>query len=89
MAVIKLFGNLRRIAGARELDVAAETVRELMDTICAGQPELCKALLDERGQLKQYVRVMVNGHDVELARGLDTPIQVDDQVAIFPPIAGG
>jgi molybdopterin converting factor small subunit len=32
---------------------------------------------------------MVNGVDSELAQGLDTAVGEDDQIAIFPPIAGG
>jgi molybdopterin converting factor small subunit len=32
---------------------------------------------------------MVNGIDISLSRGLDTPVKDHDVVAIFPPIAGG
>jgi molybdopterin converting factor small subunit len=32
---------------------------------------------------------MVNGIDSELMAGLETAVSGDDQLAIFPPIAGG
>ena len=32
---------------------------------------------------------LINGHDIEFADGLDTAVSDEDQLAIFPPIAGG
>jgi molybdopterin converting factor small subunit len=39
--------------------------------------------------LHPYVRVMINGRDSELEQGLDTIVSTNDQIAIFPPLAGG
>ena len=88
MALVKLFGNLREMAGSRESDIAGETVREVLDALCRDNEALRAAILDGDG-LQPHVRVMSNGRDVELHRGLDTPIGEHDQLAIFPPIAGG
>jgi sulfur-carrier protein len=47
-------------------------------------------VFDERGGLQQSVAVVINGHHyTHLPAGLETPLQDGDQVAIFPPIAGG
>ena len=88
MAVIKVFGQLRRLAGAAMFQLEGETVREILDRLCAGKPDLRAAIFDEQG-MKPYVRVIVGGRDVELSQKLDTPIGPQDQVSIFPPIAGG
>ncbi|MGB8648393.1 MAG: ubiquitin-like small modifier protein 1 [Anaerolineae bacterium] len=88
MAVVKLYANLRRIVNAKELDVPGANVREVVDQICAQYDGLGPALL-EQGKLRPHVRVMVNGHDVELDQGLDTAIREQDEIAIFPPITGG
>ena len=34
-------------------------------------------------------RGMINGHDIQLAQGLDMTVSANDEIAIFPPIAGG
>ena len=88
MPLIKLFGNLRRLAGVSQVQASGATVRHVIETLCANNAALRDAIL-HGDALRANVRVMVNGYDVELAQGLDTPVRADDQIAIFPPIAGG
>jgi molybdopterin converting factor small subunit len=33
--------------------------------------------------------VLVNGHDARLAGGAEAPLAPDDEISIFPPLAGG
>jgi molybdopterin synthase sulfur carrier subunit len=56
--------------------------------LCLGNPDLCQAIYDGE-QLRPFVRITVNGHDIMLGQGLDTPLEESDSIAIFPPIAGG
>lgn len=88
MPFIKLFGGLRRIARFADIRTNGNTVREAIDALGAYNPVLWDAILDGE-RLRSHVRVMVNGHDIELGSGLDTPVSTDDQIAIFPPMAGG
>lgn len=88
MPTIKLFGNLRQIAGAPQWTLPAENISSALSMLCSENAELQAAILDN-GALRPHVRVMVNGLDIELGLGLDTPLDPNDQVAIFPPIAGG
>ena len=88
MPVVKLFGNLRRQTETPQLRVPGETVRAVIESLCDQTPTLREAILDG-SDLRPYVRVMVAGRDVALDRGLDTPIQENDQIAVFPPLAGG
>ncbi len=85
---IKLFGRLRQVAGSAEQEVSGATVREALENICAGNETLRAAIFDGN-VLHSHVRVMVNGRDCELAQGLETPVSANDQIAVFPPIAGG
>jgi len=89
---VKLFGNLRRSTGQSTdqsaVTASGTTVQEVLLDLCATYPALRKEIFD--GQLLgPYVRVMINGHDIELAHGLNTVVNENDQIAIFPPIAGG
>ena len=85
---IKFYGGLRQIAGTKDQEIAGATIREVLEKICADNESLRMAIFDGTN-LHQHVRVMVNGRDSELAQGLETPVSANDQIAIFPPIAGG
>jgi molybdopterin synthase sulfur carrier subunit len=39
--------------------------------------------------LKPFIKVTINGRDIQLENGLDTAVSDKDTIAIFPPIAGG
>jgi len=88
MPTVKLFGGLRNHVDNHELSVPGETVQNILDQLCHGRDDLKDALFDGP-DLAAYVRVMVNGRDIELAQGLATRVNQEDQIAIFPPIAGG
>ena len=86
--VIKLFGNLRKLRGASRVNLQAGTVRQALLVLCEQNAPLWEAITDGE-KLLPYVKIMVNGHDITLLDGLDTALKPEDQIAIFPPIAGG
>jgi sulfur-carrier protein len=88
MATIKLFGNLRQMAGKPTISVDGRTVFELLEHLRPQYASIVDAILNE-AKLKPYFKIMVNGLDISLSQELDTPVKADDVVAIFPPIAGG
>ncbi len=85
---IKLYGGLRQKAGSAERRVSGATVRAALGHLCAGNDQLRATIFDGEA-LRPYVRVMINGRDINLESGLDTAVADNDQIAIFPPIAGG
>jgi len=85
---IKLFGGLRQKAGCAALESSGATIREALENLCT-ENEALRAAIFEGDSLRPHVRVMVNGHDCELAQGLETAVSPGDQIAVFPPIAGG
>jgi sulfur-carrier protein len=88
MATIKFFGNLRQISGRPTVIVEGQTVSELLEHLRPQYASIVDALLSE-AKLKPYFKIMVNGIDISLSQELETPVNTDDVVAIFPPIAGG
>lgn len=88
---IKFFGGLRQKSGGAEKEASGNTIREALELVCVGNDELRTAIFEgvEGVELLPHVRVMINGRDSELADGLETAVTNNDQIAIFPPIAGG
>jgi molybdopterin converting factor small subunit len=78
MAKLRLFANLREIAGETQVEIDADTVGAVVDTaIKRFGPEF------ERGV--ESARVWVNG---DLAPA-DAPVGVSDEVVLLPPVSGG
>jgi molybdopterin converting factor small subunit len=77
-------------AGASRLSVAATgTLRAVLDEVTQRWPRLARRIRDERGQLRRYVNVYVDGEDCRLAGGLDAPVGDDAEVRVLPSVAGG
>jgi molybdopterin synthase sulfur carrier subunit len=88
MATVKLFGNLRKPVDHSNLQVTGSSVRAVIETLCLDEPSICDLLLMD-GEIRPHFIITLNGHDINLAAGLDTAVEQEDQIAIFSPIAGG
>ncbi|MBK8905594.1 MAG: MoaD/ThiS family protein [Anaerolineaceae bacterium] len=90
---VNFFATLRQIVGQKtvEMDLPANvTVREFVEMVVTQYPPMRKELLDENGNLYRHVHVFVNGRDAPfLEHGMDTVIQPNDQLNIFPAVGGG
>lgn len=87
---VRFFATLRHLTGVIETgEFTANTLGDLLDTLCRryGRKFTEWVLVD--GRLSQAVIVLVNGRAVEHLAGLKTNLNADDEVSIFPKIAGG
>ena len=85
MPVVKLFANLRKIAGAKEVSITGATLEVVLNELIEQKPALDGVIL-ENGHIRPHVVITVNGHN---APSLNVSIKEQDKIAIFPPIAGG
>ena len=85
MPLVKLFANLRKLAGAKELSIAGSTLGAVLNGLVEQYPALDGVIL-ENGQVLPYVVITINGHN---AVDLNVSVIEQDVIAIFPPIAGG
>lgn len=89
---VRFYATLRDIVGGRTVEVdlkAGATVRDLLARLFEQFPDLEPRVVDETGELRRAVNVFVNGRSVRYLEGLDTELQLHDELAIFPPVAGG
>jgi MoaD family protein len=87
---IHVFGQLREYcAGAKELSVAARTVRALLEQLEREQPLLYRNLCDETGKVRRHLNVFVNTENVRDLHGVDTTLAAGDVVTFLPAVSGG
>jgi molybdopterin converting factor small subunit len=65
------------------------TLGVVMDELRARWPRLERRIRDERGELRRYVNVYVDGEDCRLTGGLVTPVVDGAEVQVLPSVAGG
>ncbi len=46
-------------------------------------------LFDDKGDIRDYLKIMLNGEDIRDIDGFDTPLKDGDQIVMFQTIAGG
>jgi molybdopterin converting factor small subunit len=86
MAVVRLRGPLKRLAGDRaEHAIEGGTVIEVLRELEREHPAADGWILDERGQVRRHINVFVNG---ELRDG-EAAIGRDDRLDVLPAISGG
>ncbi len=86
MAVVRLRGPLRTLAGGRaEHELEGATVVELLQTLELRHPDMSGWILDERGLIRRHINVFVNGE----RGGESTAVGAGDRVEVLPAITGG
>jgi molybdopterin synthase sulfur carrier subunit len=88
MPIVKLFGNLRSFVDDYTVDIPGTTIGEILITLCKDNDELHAAIFDG-DSIHSYIRIIFNGRDIELLQGIQTTLEPEDEIAIFPPISGG
>jgi molybdopterin synthase sulfur carrier subunit len=64
-------------------------VMELLHQLCRNRASAREALFEPSGVLKEYVIIMVNRKRIPHEQAGLYPLHNGDEVAVFPPVAGG
>ena len=89
MTTIRIPPTLRtETGGERQVPAAGDTVRELLDDLISRFPGLRSQLVEDE-ELAPFVNVYVEGEDVRMLDGLDTPVEQGSTVILLPAMAGG
>ena len=86
MATVRLRSPLREVAGGNSaLEVEGATLGEVVRRLQEQHPRLTGWILDERGSVREHVKLFVNGERAELG----APIASADRVDVLGAISGG
>jgi molybdopterin synthase sulfur carrier subunit len=75
-----------------ELDVVPAdggTLSAAIEGLESAYPGLKERICDERGDIRRFVNIYVNGEDVRFLSGLETSLKAGDEISIVPAVAGG
>ena len=89
MATIRIPPVLRPEAGNnRHVEAEGGTVREVLEHLVDSYPTLRNRIF-EGDELPQFLNVFIDGTDVRLNQGLETPVDPGATVILLPAVAGG
>jgi molybdopterin synthase sulfur carrier subunit len=75
--------------GQAEVQVASDTVADLIEDLEKQFPGIKERLVDEGGEVRRFINFYINEEDVRFLQGSKTALKAGDQVSIVPAIAGG
>lgn len=89
--IVRYFADVRALSGCSEENwtLAAPDLRTLLRGLAAAHGAAFTQRIFDGDRLSATLLVFINGRDIAHLRGLDSPLQADDVVAIFPMVAGG
>lgn len=90
---VNFYATLRPLAGGKVIEVDVTTPARVLDVLQSAtktKPELAAAMWESPGVLKDHIKVFVNGRQsVHLPEELETLVQLQDTLDVFPPVGGG
>jgi len=89
---VKFFTTLREITGKREEELEmpeVSTVGEVLDELSRRYGAHFADYVFEKGNVRPYLQILINGRNINLLQGLGTRVEEGDTIAILPPAGGG
>lgn len=89
---VNFYATLRAIVGKKtvEIDHRPMTAQEVVEKVVELYPALRPELLDSENRFQRHMKFFINGREAEYMDGkMQTIVQPDDKVDIFPPVGGG
>jgi molybdopterin synthase sulfur carrier subunit len=81
---------LRRFtAGVDEVPAEGASIKAIIEDLERRHPGIRERMLDEKGDLRRFVNIYLNGDDIRFLEALSSKVKDGDEVSIVPAIAGG
>ncbi len=79
----------KHTGGARVVQAQGSNVAAVLESLEQQYPGLKQEVMNEDGQVRQFVNIYVNDEDIRYLQSLSTALQDGDTLAILPAVAGG
>ena len=81
---------LRRFtAGVDEVTASGDSIRAIIIDLERNHPGISERLMDDKGELRRFVNIYLNGDDIRFLNQLNSTVKDGDDISIVPAIAGG
>ena len=88
---IRFFARFRELLGT-DIVVAVpknKGLSDLVKDVASRNKEGYDAIFDEKGAFREFVILMQNGRRIETSDAPEIKVADGDEIAVFPPVAGG
>ena len=79
----------KHVDGNKEVKVSGDTIGALLEHLDERFPRLLRQLVDDQGDLHQFVNLYLNDEDIRYIDGVGTAVKDGDMLDILPALAGG
>ena len=87
---LKIPSPLRRFTNDQsELEVNGNNIQKILDELFKAHPDIKNHLVEDDGNLRNFVNIFINGEDIRQKGGMDAEVSNESDVRIIPSIAGG
>jgi molybdopterin synthase sulfur carrier subunit len=81
---------LRRFTGGEgEVPADGVSIRQVIEDLEKRHAGIRERLLDDKGEIRRFVNIYLNGDDVRFLESLNSKVKDGDDISIVPAIAGG
>ncbi len=87
---VRLSEGLRQIAkNKNKILVDGKSIKEIIDNLSTSYNGFGDHVLDLQGNPRRFIKIFVNGKDIELLKQLRTELKDQDEVTFLQAMAGG
>ena len=89
MAQLHFTQNLIRHTQCPSAELPASTVAELLESYFKSWPAVRHYVLDDQGEVRHHVKILVDGSNVKDRRKLTDRVNPNSEVYVFQALSGG
>ena len=89
-ATVRIPTPLRGVTGGLDkANVNEGSMKDVVEGLEQQFPGIKDRLCDDKGNLRSFVNVYVNGEDIRFKDDMDSAVKSGDEISIVPAVAGG
>lgn len=89
MPTVFFTSQLARFVDAPTTTVSGATLRDVLENVFQGHPQLRGYILDDQGAIRRHVAVFVDGVQVRDRSSLEDKLSIDSEIHVFQALSGG